>query len=580
MIRVIVGKNSLSTKLIVACTIVCLVLFNCFLINDRSFSELYNISSAQAVVPSGVIVAWPSTNGTIPSGWSRVTDFDGYYLEGTTSNPSATPGGSATHTHTSPAHTHVPSHTHTGTTGPSSGRVASMAGTSASRDQHTHNITTGTSNLTENDPISVDFGTASNDPPYTEVIWIESDGTTDIPNGAWALFNSDTLPTNWSRQSGNRFLKGSTAGGDGGATGGSSDSHTHIDPGHTHTEEPHSHTGRTTANSNAYYSRSKYTGVSITSHSHNVTSDLVIATEQSGVAQLANADGQPPFYKLNIIQNGTGSGNTPTNIIAMWDGTIANIPTGWVLCDGNSTCPNLNDKFIKGANADSEIGTTGGALTHTHSAGTAHSHTINSHTHTFTFTFYVNNQNGTLTDDTVYAASATHTHTLSLTGGGTTGTATVTADANTENRPPYKEIVFIQYQGAAASISLSTNGTVNLGMVVLEASQDTTPTGVNDVETVSIDSGPADLEIKSTTFSDGTHTWTLGSSNGSKQVLWQYSSSTAPWYTMTTADTNYDFDNSVAQGATRDIYLKITMPTVTDSYDPYNATVTIVASTP
>ena len=76
-----------------------------------------DVEIAQAAVPSGVIIAWSGTAASIPSGWSRVTALDTYYLEGTTANPSATPGGSSTHGHASPAHAHTAGHTHTGTTG-------------------------------------------------------------------------------------------------------------------------------------------------------------------------------------------------------------------------------------------------------------------------------------------------------------------------------------------------------------------------------------------------------------------------------------------------------------------------------
>ncbi len=54
-----------------------------------------------------------------------------------------------------------------------------------------------------------------------------------------------------------------------------------------------------------------------------------------------------------------GSGNTPTwgnafvaGMIMMWSGTIATIPSGWYLCDGTNSTPDLRNKFIIGANAD------------------------------------------------------------------------------------------------------------------------------------------------------------------------------------------------------------------------------------
>ena len=57
----------------------------------------------------------------------------------------------------------------------------------------------------------------------------------------------------------------------------------------------------------------------------------------------------------------------PSGIIVMWSGTIANIPSGWVLCDGANSTPDLSSKFIKGVSGSSENpGSTGGATTHTH----------------------------------------------------------------------------------------------------------------------------------------------------------------------------------------------------------------------
>ncbi len=40
------------------------------------------------------------------------------------------------------------------------------------------------------------------------------------------------------------------------------------------------------------------------------------------------------------------------NTIVMWSGTIATIPDGWVLCDGNNGTPDLRDKFVVGAQED------------------------------------------------------------------------------------------------------------------------------------------------------------------------------------------------------------------------------------
>lgn len=410
--------------------------------------------ASAATIPSGVIIAWPSTNASIPTGegWSRVTGLDTYYLQGTTSNPSGTAGGATTHTHTSPNHQHTVAHTHTVpqfaavATGTATG-----SGSGAARNTHVHAaFTSNNPSITNNNVASASLGTASNDPPYLDVIWLQSNGTpTGIPAGAIVWYDSDTLPTGWTRQGGNMFLRGAAGAGDGGGTGGSSDAHSHTDSGHTHTEASHTHTGTTGNGDTAAVSAAGST-VNISAHAHPVTSTGTTATEVSGVGVLANGDGQPPFYKLNAIRNDNAGADLPNGIITAWTGTIANIPPDYVLCDGNNGCPNLNNYFIKGANADSEINTTGGALTHTHAAGAAHSHTISNHQHTFSTGASTSGTIGdsTGTQRTANNAGHTHSNVTNVTSGGTTGTQTITADANTDNRPPYKQAAFIQYKPA------------------------------------------------------------------------------------------------------------------------------------
>ena len=68
----------------------------------------------------------------------------------------------------------------------------------------------------------------------------------------------------------------------------------------------------------------------------------------------------------------------------------------------------------------------------------------------------------------------------------------------------------ISARTAVISITLTTDGNVNFGTVALNASKDTTPSGINDPENVRVDAGPADLAIRSTDFSDGSNAWNLG----------------------------------------------------------------------
>ncbi len=60
------------------------------------------------------------------------------------------------------------------------------------------------------------------------------------------------------------------------------------------------------------------------------------------------------------------SPSVPAGIITMWHGLIANIPSGWVICDGNNDTPNLLGRFVEGvASAVTDPGTTGGATAKT-----------------------------------------------------------------------------------------------------------------------------------------------------------------------------------------------------------------------
>jgi len=74
------------------------------------------------------------------------------------------------------------------------------------------------------------------------------------------------------------------------------------------------------------------------------------------------------------ISNGTTTGKAlynpvPIGGIIMWSGAVADIPTGWALCNGQvvngNTTPNLLDKFILGAGNAYNPGNTGGSSTTT-----------------------------------------------------------------------------------------------------------------------------------------------------------------------------------------------------------------------
>lgn len=42
----------------------------------------------------------------------------------------------------------------------------------------------------------------------------------------------------------------------------------------------------------------------------------------------------------------------PAKVVVMWSGSIADIPSGWALCDGTNGTPDLRERFIVGARQD------------------------------------------------------------------------------------------------------------------------------------------------------------------------------------------------------------------------------------
>ena len=74
----------------------------------------------------------------------------------------------------------------------------------------------------------------------------------------------------------------------------------------------------------------------------------------------------------------TGIVSIPSGLIAMWSGTNANIPSGWNLCDGNNSTPDLTERFIIGREASTNTNNSGGSNTVTLAEGNLPSHTHDS----------------------------------------------------------------------------------------------------------------------------------------------------------------------------------------------------------
>ena len=126
----------------------------------------------------------------------------------------------------------------------------------------------------------------------------------------------------------------------------------------------------------------------------------------------------------------TGIESFVTGMIILWSGAADAIPSGFVLCDGNNSTPNLSGRFVVGydaSNSDYDVNDTGGSesVTLTINQIPAHTHNINLAVRAF----YQEPRNfGVGTD-----GSANNSEDTGSTGGG----------QSHENRPPYYALCYI-----------------------------------------------------------------------------------------------------------------------------------------
>jgi hypothetical protein len=137
-------------------------------------------------------------------------------------------------------------------------------------------------------------------------------------------------------------------------------------------------------------------------------------------------------------------GYVPSGGIIMWSGSIASIPSGWYLCDGLNSTPDLRDRFVVGAGSTYSVADTGGSanaivVSHTHTASV----TDPGHVH-----LIPNTRAGSPNGGSPYIAGAQSgpsntDNTGSNTTGITVGISTTGSSATNANLPPYYALAYI-----------------------------------------------------------------------------------------------------------------------------------------
>ena len=172
--------------------------------------------------------------------------------------------------------------------------------------------------------------------------------------------------------------------------------------------------------------------------------------------------------RLDHVHTMPSVSGIPSGVILMWHGLIANIPSGWVLCNGSNGTPDLRGQFVQGAANGVEAGGTGGSATaapanHSVTQPSAHA-ALASHQHSVPLGTGNGNNHNIMIDHNEYGAGSSYSadrRTLNIgvsgswstTGTLTQGTAAGTPDAHSgtavsahsisDSRPPFYTILYI-----------------------------------------------------------------------------------------------------------------------------------------
>jgi len=186
-------------------------------------------------------------------------------------------------------------------------------------------------------------------------------------------------------------------------------------------------------------------------------------TDETGTGSLVFS-ASPTFTGVPIAPTAAANTNTtqiattafvltngiPSGCIVMWSGSVATIPTGWYICDGTNSTPDLRNKFIVGAGSTYAVAATGGSadavvVSHTHTATS----TVNDpgHNHQPAGGGYFRTLSSSLPQGGGYTGSGgssdpdTNTETTGITV--STSNSTEGVSGTNANLPPYYALAYI-----------------------------------------------------------------------------------------------------------------------------------------
>lgn len=158
----------------------------------------------------------------------------------------------------------------------------------------------------------------------------------------------------------------------------------------------------------------------------------------------ANGTSNTQIATTAFVQNSL-TGYLPSGVIVMWSGSIASIPTGWLLCNGTSGTPDLRNRFIVGAGSTYAVAATGGSadsvvVSHLHTASSVVTDPGHLHSYTAPSGLDTGGSFGSAVVDTTTSAntSIASTGITVATTIGSTGVSGTNA-----NLPPYYALAYI-----------------------------------------------------------------------------------------------------------------------------------------